>query len=316
MANHLTLEEREVIAQMRSAGRDQAEIARRLKRAASTISRELGRNRSSNGYWAVAAETKAEIRRNQRPRVCKLQQPAVRRYVQGSSLSPVLVADEIAGLRARIFPAIAHGTFRTRRSTHGSAPGRGTTGGAARAGGVPRHEIAGGFPPAPASTAVRPWWIAVAVTATGRVTRWSEKVAAAAVTLVERKSGYVLLGRVGNLQAATVRRSATDLYGSTPPALRKTLTLDNGKEFAEHQQLAADAELKIYFARAYCAWQRRYERKHQWPDPPVLSQGHGFGHRSRTPVHQSPTTPEQPPPKTSRLPNAPRNTRITTESCD
>jgi len=42
----------------------------------------------------------------------------------------------------------------------------------------------------------------------------------------------------------------------TPPGLRKTLTLDNGKEFAEHQQLAAGAELKVYFANPYCARQR------------------------------------------------------------
>ena len=91
------------MAQMRSAGRNQAEIARRLKRTASTVSRELGRNRSSNGYWAAAAQTKAEIRRSQRPRVCKLEQPAVRRHVQERLRlywSPV----EIAGRSREDFP--------------------------------------------------------------------------------------------------------------------------------------------------------------------------------------------------------------------
>jgi IS30 family transposase len=77
-----------------------------------------------------------------------------------------------------------------------------------------------------------------------------------AVSLVERKSRYLLLGRVGDLKAATVRRSAAELYRTTPPALRKTLTLDNGKEFAEHRQLEAEASLKVYFAEPYCAWQR------------------------------------------------------------
>ncbi len=47
-----------------------------------------------------------------------------------------------------------------------------------------------------------------------------------------------------------------DLYRHTPLALRKTLNLDNGKEFVEHQQLAAEAESKIYVAKPYCAWQR------------------------------------------------------------
>jgi len=33
------------------------------------------------------------------------------------------------------------------------------------------------------------------------------------------------------------------------------LTLDNGKEFAEHDRLTAEAALKLYFAKSYCAWQ-------------------------------------------------------------
>ena len=56
MASHLTVEEREVIAQMRRAGKLQTQIAVRLGRSKSTISRELRRNRSRNGYWAVAAQ--------------------------------------------------------------------------------------------------------------------------------------------------------------------------------------------------------------------------------------------------------------------
>jgi IS30 family transposase len=58
------------------------------------------------------------------------------------------------------------------------------------------------------------------------------------------------------LQAATVRQAAARRYAATPAALRKTLTLDNGKEFAEHEQLQVDAALKIYFAKPYSAWQR------------------------------------------------------------
>jgi len=77
-----------------------------------------------------------------------------------------------------------------------------------------------------------------------------------AVSLVERKSGYLLLGRVPDLQATTVCGCVTALFQHTPPTLRKTLTLDNGKEFAEHHQLAAEAALKGFFALPYCAWQR------------------------------------------------------------
>ena len=34
------------------------------------------------------------------------------------------------------------------------------------------------------------------------------------------------------------------------------MTLDNGKEFSEHEQLAEDLELDVYFARPYASWQR------------------------------------------------------------
>src|SRR5271157_6594292 len=80
MAGHLTLEEREVIAHEHRAGRMQTQIADRLGRSKSTISRELRRNRSRNGYWAVAAQGKANRRRSQRPWVAKMQRPQLRRY--------------------------------------------------------------------------------------------------------------------------------------------------------------------------------------------------------------------------------------------
>ena len=56
MASHLTLKEREVIAPMQQAGKMQTQIAGRLARSKSTISRELRRNRGRKGYWAVPAQ--------------------------------------------------------------------------------------------------------------------------------------------------------------------------------------------------------------------------------------------------------------------
>ena len=56
LGSPLTLEEREVIAPMHRAGKMPTQIADRLGRSKSTISRELRRNRSRNGYWAVAAQ--------------------------------------------------------------------------------------------------------------------------------------------------------------------------------------------------------------------------------------------------------------------
>jgi hypothetical protein len=52
----LTLQEREVISQMRFSGLGPTAIGRRLWRSASTISRELRRNGSGDGYQAVSAQ--------------------------------------------------------------------------------------------------------------------------------------------------------------------------------------------------------------------------------------------------------------------
>ena len=261
MASHLTLEEREVIARMRIASRTQAEIARELDRAESTISRELQRNRSRNGYWAVAAQKKAGARRSQRPRVCKLQRPEVRRYVQ-ERLRQYWSPDEIAWRSRADFPEdrdrqVSHQTIYTWIHAQDAAGRRWRrylrSTGWKQSGSDNRGRI-------PASTSIdgRP----AVVDRRSRFGDWEGDtlVGAArrggAVSLVERKSGYLLLGKVPNLQAVTVRQSAAELYRATPSALRKTLTLDNGKEFAEHQQLEVEAALKIYFADPYCAWQR------------------------------------------------------------
>src|SRR5262245_7437032 len=76
------------------------------------------------------------------------------------------------------------------------------------------------------------------------------------LSLVERKSGYTLLARIENLCAATVRRAAQQHLAPLLAHLRRTMTFDNGKEFAEHEDLAAAAGMSIFFARPYCAWQR------------------------------------------------------------
>jgi IS30 family transposase len=261
MASHLTLEEREVIAQMHRAGKRQTQIADRLGRHKSTISRELRRNRSRNGYWAVAAQRKAEKRRRERPWVSKMQRPEVRRYVQ-QRLRWRWSPDEIAGRSRGDFPhdrrrQISASTIYAWISAE-QARGKHWQRYLRRLGRKrPDREKRGRLP---ASTSIegRP----AVVDRRSRYGDWEGDTIVGAhrrggvVTLVERKSGYVLLGKVPNLQAATVRETAAGRYATTPPTLRKTLTLDNGKEFAEHKQLEAEAELKIYFAKPYSAWQR------------------------------------------------------------
>ena len=76
------------------------------------------------------------------------------------------------------------------------------------------------------------------------------------VTLAERKTRFLLVARVGTKEAAEVAEAVCGLFlRCRPPALR-SVTFDNGKEFAHHARISAGAGLDVYFARPYHAWER------------------------------------------------------------
>jgi IS30 family transposase len=76
------------------------------------------------------------------------------------------------------------------------------------------------------------------------------------VTLVERNTRFALIGRTGSKEAAEVTQTIGTLFEPLPPKSRLSLTLDNGKEFARHEELAQRTRMDVYFARPYHAWER------------------------------------------------------------
>lgn len=83
---YLSFAEREEIALLKAEGAGVREIARRIRRAASTISRELRRNAATRGgrldYRASTAQWHADSR-GRRPKLAKLAaNEALRQYVQ------------------------------------------------------------------------------------------------------------------------------------------------------------------------------------------------------------------------------------------
>jgi IS30 family transposase len=75
------------------------------------------------------------------------------------------------------------------------------------------------------------------------------------VTLVQRKSGFAVLAEVLNKSADLVGR-AIDAKLKPLSSQVKTLTVDNGKEFALHQAIDQALGIQTYFADPYCSWQR------------------------------------------------------------
>lgn len=260
MAIHLIMQEREIISQMRYGRRKAAGIARRLGRHRSTIYRELARNRDSRGYSAVRAQRRADERRRDRPLVRKMERPQLRREVcQGltSYWSPEQIAGRMRRCRHRPSTRlVSHQTIyswieqqpdcrywqgflrfagkrRKRRDRRGKIP---RTVEIDRRPAVVNHRTRYGD------------WEGDTVLGTRRHS--------ALVTHVERKSGYLLSAKIEARQSEAVNRASYELFQSIPPKLRRTLTLDNGKEFAGYEDLSRWIGMAIYFAQPYAAWQR------------------------------------------------------------
>jgi IS30 family transposase len=81
--------------------------------------------------------------------------------------------------------------------------------------------------------------------------------ASAIGTLVERSTRFVMLLHLPHgRDPAAVADAMTEAMAALPAALRRSLTWDQGKEMALHAQIAAAADLDIYFCDPHSPWQR------------------------------------------------------------
>jgi IS30 family transposase len=75
------------------------------------------------------------------------------------------------------------------------------------------------------------------------------------VTLVERKSRFTLIGLAKDKSAESVKSTIFEMIEGYHSKI-KTITYDNGKEFAGHEEIATHCFSKAYFAHPYCSWER------------------------------------------------------------
>src|SRR5699024_10013620 len=78
----------------------------------------------------------------------------------------------------------------------------------------------------------------------------------ALVTLVDRKSRFLLSERVTKVNADNVKDVMASLLGSQPSKRVRTITPDRGTEFTRYQQLAKELNAKIYFPDPHAPQQR------------------------------------------------------------
>ncbi len=253
MYKHLSREERYQIHSLLKANQTISEIARLLGRHRSTISRELSRGRGQRGYRAEQACCKAAERaqssRNARRIDAKVWADVA--FYLGVQWSPEQIASKLEVSHESVYLHVyankaAGGALHKNLRSHKPRRKRHLCG-RDRRGQIPNRRA---ISHRPAHIELRK-----------QVGHWEgDAVIGAAhkqaiVTLVERKSGFAVLAKVTNKSADLVGRAIENKLKPLSARVR-TLTVDNGKEFANHQATDQALGIQTYFADPYCSWQR------------------------------------------------------------
>jgi transposase, IS30 family len=277
---YLSLEEREEIAVLRAEKLSMREIARRLGRAASTISRELERNslplrkerpKMPRKYRATVAQAKAE-QRAKRPKQAKLAGDDRLREVVRDGLTRRRSPRQISARLRLEFPdepemRVSHETIYQSLYVQGRGALRREltvclrTGRALRR---PRRQ-------AQARRARAPERIPGMVLISERPAEVEDRAVpghwegdliigkdhkSQIGTLVERRTRFCLLLHLAGRDAATVRDAMIEAMASLPAVLRQSLTWDQGQEMARHKEITVATDLDVYFCDPHSPWQR------------------------------------------------------------
>jgi transposase, IS30 family len=271
---YLGPEDREHIALRLAQGRTQAQIARELGRARSTVSREVCRNSAVGrqrergpAYRPRFAQYKAE-QRAKRPKVSKLASDSLLHEQVQVRLSKRLSPRQISRQLKRDFPddgqmrvsyesiyrsLYVQGRGELRRElTKCLRTGRAVRRPRARTetrGTIPNMIMISERPAEVADRAVPGHWEGDLII--GAHSR------SAVGTLVERSTRFVMLLHLPTDHTAeTVKDALVAKMLTMPTQLRRSLTWDQGVEMAKHGEVSFAATLPIYFCDPASPWQR------------------------------------------------------------
>ena len=243
-------------------------IACTLGRSASTVSREIRRNGGRRRYRASKAD-QAAWDRAPRPKICKLAQNRALAHIVASKLQLQWAPRQIAGWLKRSYPddetyQVSHETiYRTLfiqargalkkeliqhlRRTRAMRRSRHHTQKTVDHGQITDAVSIRERPAEVEDRAVPGHW-------EGDLLFGSNN--SQIVTLVERHSRCVMLGRAKSKDTETAINALIKQAKKLPRELYKSLTWDRGKELADHKRFTLDTEIKVYFCDPQSPWQR------------------------------------------------------------
>jgi transposase, IS30 family len=264
----LVLAEREDISRGIASGSSIREMARLLRRPASTVSREIARHGDRPAYRAHDADLQAWISAL-RPKKCLLAGNRKLRNIVASKLILDWSPEQISGWLKTHYPddenmRVSHETIyrslfiqargvlkkelldylrskrRMRRSRHASPSGQS------------RGQIVDALSirerPAEAEDRAIPG-------------HWEGDLLSGAknsyiATLVERHSRFAMLIKVPSKETAAVIAALSKHVRKLPATLRRSLTWDRGLEMAKHKEFTVATDVQVYFCDPQSPWQR------------------------------------------------------------
>jgi IS30 family transposase len=266
--SQLSLKERVELDLLQESGHSIRCIARMMGRAASTISREVGRNGGCVRYRAVDADKKAWAR-GRRPKRCKLSLNGGLARLVASKLKMNWSPEQIAGwLKAEhprderyhvshetIYQSLfiqARGALKKELTTHLRSQRTIRRSRHSKSKGVGQGEIKDivSIRERPASVEDR----AVPGHWEGDLIAGSNNTYIA--TLVERKTRYVMLAKVNSRDTETVINALIKQSKTLPKELYISLTWDRGKELSDHKKFSLMTNIEVYFCDPRSPWQR------------------------------------------------------------
>ena len=258
--SQLTDGERNQFYALRQAQRPMTEIANQLGRSRATLYNELNRNTGGRGYRPRQAQQFAENRRVEKVQPLKMH-PNVTAYIESKlqlQWSPEQIASTMKTDPDGPGLAVSHETIYRYVWADKRAGGTGYT--QLRHGKKKRRKRRGSKDlcgeicnrvdieqrPAMVETRKRLGdWEADLVCGTG--------ASGYLVTLVERRSRRVLIGYT---RTKTANEVTAEILRLLKDQVVKTISFDNGKEFAGHERIATELDCQCYFAKPYHSWER------------------------------------------------------------
>lgn len=251
--SHFTLKEREELQLLVMEGKKQKEIAQKLNKSQSTISRELRRLGPDKAYMPLQCHAHYIFSRSKSVRHRRLLDPKIQEDVVSklkTKWSPEIIANTqqdkalkvststiYRSIKRHDIPNLTEANCLRRRGKRRYCRGGGKTIQEGRSIHLRCKE-------ADNRERIGDW---EGDTVLGKIGK------GLLITLVDRKSRFLLMAKSPDKTAKSIENIVTKLLSGKPCL---SLTLDNGSEFANYNEIEKKLDALVYFADTHSPWQR------------------------------------------------------------